>query len=56
MDDNICRMIEKKESKKMMSSDCCGVDIVDDIAGLELCPRCWEHCDVIIDDSDSEEK
>ena len=36
----------------MMFSDCCGVQIVDDIAGLELCPRCWEHCDVIIEDED----
>lgn len=35
-----------------MFSDCCGVQIVDDIAGLELCPRCWEHCDVIIEDED----
>lgn len=34
----------------MYVSDCCGVEIVDDIAGLELCPRCWEHCDVVIED------
>ena len=34
----------------MMFSDCCGVRIVDDIAGLELCPRCLEHCDVIIEE------
>ncbi len=34
----------------MMFSDCCGVQIVDDIAGLELCPRCWEHCEVILED------
>jgi hypothetical protein len=30
-------------------SDCCGVVIVDDIAGHELCPCCWEHCDPIIE-------
>lgn len=35
-----------------MFSDCCGVQIVDDIAGLELCPRCWEHCEVIVEDED----
>ena len=34
----------------MMISDCCGVEVVMDIADLELCPRCWEHCDVIIED------
>lgn len=34
----------------MMFSDCCGVQIVDDIAGFELCPRCWEHCEVIVED------
>ena len=35
----------------MRLSDCCGVEIVDDIAGWELCPSCWEHCDVVYDDS-----
>ena len=35
----------------MIISDCCGVEIVNDIAGLELCPSCWEHCDCIVDDS-----
>lgn len=34
----------------MILSDCCGVEIVNDIAGLELCPRCWEHCDCIFED------
>lgn len=38
----------------MMKSDCCGVEVVVDIADLELCPRCWEHCDVIIDDEGDE--
>jgi hypothetical protein len=33
-------------------SDCCGVEIVGDIAGLELCPRCWEHCDCVIEEID----
>jgi hypothetical protein len=36
----------------MMFSDCCGVEIVMDIADLELCPRCWEHCDVVFEDED----
>jgi hypothetical protein len=36
----------------MMYSECCGVVIVDDIAGLELCPKCWEHCDVVFEDED----
>lgn len=35
-----------------MYSECCGVVIVDDIAGLELCPKCWEHCDVVFEDED----
>lgn len=35
-----------------MYSECCGVMIVDDIAGLELCPKCWEHCDVVFEDED----
>jgi len=30
----------------MMVSECCGVEIVMDIADLEMCPCCWEHCDV----------
>lgn len=38
----------------MILSDCCGVEIVNDIAGLELCPSCWEHCDCIFDDSDDD--
>lgn len=38
----------------MMKSDCCGVEVVMDIADLELCPRCWEHCDVVIEDEDCE--
>ena len=37
----------------MMISDCCGVEIVLDIADLELCPCCWEHCDVIIEDQEN---
>lgn len=32
------------------TSDCCGANIIDDIAGLELCPQCWEHCEVIIEE------
>jgi hypothetical protein len=36
----------------MMYSECCGVVIVDDIAGLELCPKCWEHCDVVFENED----
>lgn len=39
----------------MMISDCCGVEIVMDIADLELCPCCWEHCDVLFDESDESE-
>jgi hypothetical protein len=39
------------EKKIYMVSSCCGVEVVDDIAGWELCPSCWEHCDVITDDS-----
>lgn len=39
----------------MMISDCCGVEVVMDIADLELCPCCWEHCDVVFDDSDKNE-
>lgn len=38
-----------------MFSDCCGVQVVDDIAGLELCPRCWEHCEVIIVEDKNED-
>ena len=34
----------------MLVSDCCGVPVVDDIAHIELCPRCWEHCECIEDD------
>lgn len=37
-----------------MTSDCCGVEIVDDIAGWEMCPRCWEHCEVIIEEIEDE--
>lgn len=37
----------------MMYSECCGVVIVEDIAGLELCPRCWEHCEVVFEDEDT---
>ena len=33
-------------------SDCCGVEIQNDIAGLEICPQCWEHCDCIIEQID----
>jgi hypothetical protein len=50
--------IQEKEREKRMSkievyySDCCGVEIVSDIAGLELCPRCWEHCDCVIEEID----
>jgi hypothetical protein len=33
-------------------SDCCGAEIVNDIAGLELCPRCWEHCECIIEEDE----
>jgi hypothetical protein len=48
------RLGERKRVKKMRMieqyvSDCCGVVIVDDIAGHELCPCCWEHCDPIIE-------
>lgn len=40
----------------MMFSDCCGVEIVEDIAGLELCPRCWEHCDVVFEDEEENQE
>ena len=42
---------KKQRRKEMIISDCCGVEIVNDIAGLELCPSCWEHCECIVDDS-----
>ena len=37
------RMIE------VLVSDCCGAHIVDDIAGIEMCLECWEHCEVIVE-------
>lgn len=37
-----------------MISDCCGVEVIMDIADLELCPRCWEHCEVIFENEDVE--
>lgn len=46
---------KERKGRKMLLSDCCGVPVIDDIAHLELCPCCWEHCDVIDDEKIGEE-
>ena len=37
-----------------MKSECCGVEVLMDVADLELCPCCWEHCDVVFEDNDKD--
>lgn len=48
------RIRERKREKKMEMqtvyyySDCCGVESDKDI---QMCSRCGEHCEIVIDDS-----
>ena len=36
-------------------SDCCGALVSYDVADIEICPRCLEHCDCIVVDDDCAE-
>lgn len=41
-----------QKEKKMIFSDCCGVEMNGIQADYGLCPDCGEHCDVVVDDSE----